>query len=105
MESHFASGFAHGRGLATACGRKSETLCPAAISRPGILGYGKPHQIKSLPQSDIMLTAATWFPRWSRRVKLDVTKLSVRKYLNEQLRKALEKDTTAQANIRLYEIR
>lgn len=39
------------------------------------------------------------------RGELDVTKLSVRKYLNEQLRKALEKDTTAQANIRLYEIR
>lgn len=37
--------------------------------------------------------------------ELDVTKLSVRKYLNEQLRKELEKDTTAQAAIRLYEIR
>ncbi|MCF0071875.1 hypothetical protein LZD49_15465 [Dyadobacter sp. CY261] len=36
---------------------------------------------------------------------LDVRKLSVRKYLNEQLRKELEKDTTHGANIKLYEIR
>ena len=35
---------------------------------------------------------------------LDVKKVSVRKYLNEKLRKALEKDTTGQAAIRLYEI-
>lgn len=34
---------------------------------------------------------------------LDVRKLSVRKYLNEALRKVLEKDTTAAT--RLYEIR
>ncbi len=35
---------------------------------------------------------------------LDVRKLSVRKYLNEKLRKALEKDTTGQSAIKLYEI-
>lgn len=34
----------------------------------------------------------------------DVRKLSVRKYLNEKLRKELEKDTTGQSAIRLYEI-
>jgi hypothetical protein len=37
-------------------------------------------------------------------VLLDVRKVSVRKYLNEKLRKELEKDTTGQAAIRLYEI-
>lgn len=36
---------------------------------------------------------------------LDVRKLSVRKYLNDQLRKQLEKDTTERAALRLYEIR
>lgn len=35
---------------------------------------------------------------------LDVRKVSVRKYLNEKLRKELGKDTTGQAAIRLYEI-
>jgi hypothetical protein len=35
---------------------------------------------------------------------LDVRKLSVRKYLNEKLRRELEKDTTDKATIRLYEI-
>ncbi|WP_426292874.1 hypothetical protein ACN9ML_25755 [Dyadobacter endophyticus] len=35
---------------------------------------------------------------------LDVRKVSVRKYLNEKLRKELEKDTTGQAAIKLYEI-
>lgn len=35
---------------------------------------------------------------------LDVRKLSVRKYLNEKLRKELEKDTTGQSAIKLYEI-
>ena len=35
---------------------------------------------------------------------LDIRKLSVRKYLNEKLRKELEKDTTGQSAIRLYEI-
>jgi len=34
---------------------------------------------------------------------LDVRKLSVRKYLNEKLRRELEKDTTGQATIKLYE--
>ncbi len=37
-------------------------------------------------------------------VVLDVRKLSVRKYLNERLRKELEKDTTGQAAFKLYEI-
>lgn len=36
---------------------------------------------------------------------LDIRRLSVRKYLNAQLLKALKKDTTGGANIRLYEIR
>ena len=35
---------------------------------------------------------------------LDVRKLSVRRYLNERLRKELEKDTTGQSAIKLYEI-
>ena len=35
---------------------------------------------------------------------LNVSKLSVRKYLNERLRKELEKDTTGQSAIKLYEI-
>lgn len=35
---------------------------------------------------------------------LDIRKLSVRKYLNEKLRKELEKDTTVQSVIKLYEI-
>ncbi|MGG7662651.1 hypothetical protein [Dyadobacter sp. BHUBP1] len=35
---------------------------------------------------------------------LDVRKLSVRKSLNERLRKELEKDTTGQSAIKLYEI-
>lgn len=35
---------------------------------------------------------------------LDVRKLSVRKYLNEKLRKELEKDTTGQSAVKLYEI-
>lgn len=35
---------------------------------------------------------------------LDVRKVSVRKYLNGKLWKELEKDTTGQAAIRLYEI-
>lgn len=35
---------------------------------------------------------------------LDIRKLSVRKYLNEKLRKELEKDTTGQSAIKLYEI-
>ncbi|SDH14514.1 hypothetical protein SAMN04487996_12974 [Dyadobacter soli] len=35
---------------------------------------------------------------------LDITKLSVRKYLNGKLRKELEKDTTGQSAIKLYEI-
>ncbi|WP_353722013.1 hypothetical protein [Dyadobacter sp. 676] len=35
---------------------------------------------------------------------LDVRKLSVRKYLNEKLRKELARDTTGQSAIRLYEI-
>lgn len=35
---------------------------------------------------------------------LDVRKLAVRKYLNEKLRKELEKDTTGQSAIKLYEI-
>lgn len=35
---------------------------------------------------------------------LDVRKLSVRRYLNEKLRKELEKDTTGQSVIKLYEI-
>lgn len=35
---------------------------------------------------------------------LDVRKLSVRKYLNAMLRKELERDTTGQAAIKLYEI-
>lgn len=37
-------------------------------------------------------------------VLLDVRKVSVRKYLNEKLRKELGKDTTGQAAIKLYEI-
>ena len=35
---------------------------------------------------------------------LDVRKLSVRKYLNDRLRKELEKDSTGQSAIKLYEI-
>lgn len=35
---------------------------------------------------------------------LDVGKLSVRKYLNAKLRKELEKDTTGQSAIKLFEI-
>ncbi|MET7254712.1 hypothetical protein ACWKW6_17820 [Dyadobacter jiangsuensis] len=35
---------------------------------------------------------------------LDVRRLSVRKYLNERLRKELEKDTTGQSAVKLYEI-
>ncbi|GGM76761.1 hypothetical protein GCM10010967_05470 [Dyadobacter beijingensis] len=35
---------------------------------------------------------------------LDVRKLSVRRYLNEKLRRELEKDTTGRAALRLYEI-
>ncbi len=35
---------------------------------------------------------------------LDIRKLSVRKYLNEKLRKELEKDTTGQSAVKLYEI-
>jgi len=35
---------------------------------------------------------------------LDVRKLAVRKYLNEKLRKELEKDTTGQSAIKLFEI-
>lgn len=35
---------------------------------------------------------------------LDVSKLSVRKYLNQKLRKELEKDTTGQSAIQLFEI-
>ncbi|SEJ31275.1 hypothetical protein SAMN05216327_108214 [Dyadobacter sp. SG02] len=35
---------------------------------------------------------------------LDIRKLSVRKYLNEKLRKELERDTTGQSALRLYEL-
>ena len=36
--------------------------------------------------------------------KLDVTRLSVRKYLNKKLAKTLEKDSTANSRTKLYEI-